>query len=532
MKHFGDITELDGRDLPVVDVITGGSPCQNLSIAGNKEGLKGEQSRLFLEQIRIVKEMREHDKRDGRAGIFIRPRFCIWENVQGALSSNNGRDFQTVLTEFAKVADEGCPCVPMPESGKWSKFGCIYDEMGRWSIAWRLHDAQWWGTTLSVDGRVFEFGTPQRRKRIALVADFGGLAAPEILFIRKGLYGDFDQSEEAGEAAAAKVRGCFDEAGESYTLKVRGGVDKDRYGKTAGKGALIQDNLSATLGASQDQTLIQYKGTGIHGDVSGTLDSSYYKGCGERAGIEREVVFCLEGNGARQSHHGSGYSDSETMYTLNTIEQHAVAIAKVETNSEIYDARGHGGKGVCLTITGDHEDRITDYTAVVVHEGNESVSYGLCRASYNQGKNAQFNFSIDEEKIATQTAKGPGAVVTAASVARRLTPLECERLQGFPDNWTDIGDWTDDKGKMHRYADSPRYKAVGNSICLPFWEYLARRICAQYERRITMGSLFDGIGGFPLVFQRCGAIPVWASEIEPFAIAVTKKHFPEDEDKT
>jgi DNA (cytosine-5)-methyltransferase 1 len=116
------------------------------------------------------------------------------------------------------------------------------------------------------------------------------------------------------------------------------------------------------------------------------------------------------------------------------------------------------------------------------------------------------------------------------TIVRRLTPTECERLQGFPDGWTDIGEWTDSKGKVHKEAsDSARYKALGNSIALPFWQYLARRICAQYERDITIGSLFDGIGGFPYVFERCGAKAVWASEIEDFCIAVTKKHFPEEE---
>ena len=111
---------------------------------------------------------------------------------------------------------------------------------------------------------------------------------------------------------------------------------------------------------------------------------------------------------------------------------------------------------------------------------------------------------------------------------RRLTPLECERLQGFPDGWTDIGEWTDTKGKKHKEADSQRYKALGNSIALPFWEWLARRIAAQYERPVTIGSLFDGIGGFPLAFTRAGGKAVWASEIEEFPIAVTKKHFGED----
>ena len=114
------------------------------------------------------------------------------------------------------------------------------------------------------------------------------------------------------------------------------------------------------------------------------------------------------------------------------------------------------------------------------------------------------------------------------NIVRRLTPLECTRLQGFPDGWVEIGDWVDSSGKLHKDADSPKYKALGNSIALPFWEYLARRIAAQYERPLTMGSLFDGIGGFPLAFQKAGGIPVWASEIEEFTIAVTKKRFGED----
>lgn len=114
------------------------------------------------------------------------------------------------------------------------------------------------------------------------------------------------------------------------------------------------------------------------------------------------------------------------------------------------------------------------------------------------------------------------------SAVRRLTVTECERLQGFEDGWTDIGDWTDSSGKLHKAADSPRYRALGNSIALPFWKYLARRICAQYERDMTMGSLFDGIGGFPIAFEQAGAKALWASEIDEFCIAVTKKHFEEE----
>ena len=118
---------------------------------------------------------------------------------------------------------------------------------------------------------------------------------------------------------------------------------------------------------------------------------------------------------------------------------------------------------------------------------------------------------------------------TGTAIVRRLTPMECERLQGYPDGWTDIGEWTDSKGKKHKDADSPRYKALGNSIALPFWEWMAKRMASQYDRPSTMASLFDGIGGFPLAYTRAGVEPIWASEIEEFPIAVTKIRFPEEE---
>ena len=193
MKHFGDITKLSGYELPIVDVITGGSPCQDLSVAGKRAGLAGERSGLFMEQMRIVKEMRERDERDnGRTAWLVRPRYMVWENVPGAFSSGNpkGADFAAVLEEIIKVAEpDACVQVCVPDGG-WTKSGCYYSADGRWSIAWRLHDAQFWGV-------------PQRRKRIALVADFGGLSAPEILFEREGLRGDLEPSAEEGKGTPA-----------------------------------------------------------------------------------------------------------------------------------------------------------------------------------------------------------------------------------------------------------------------------------------------------------------------------------------
>ena len=173
MKHFGDITQLSGYDLPTCDVLVGGSPCQDLSVAGKRQGLAGERSGLFMEQIRIVKEMREKDGCSGRSAVFRRCRFMVWENVPGCTSSGSprGSDFQAVLQEVARVVCKEAPPIPIPKEG-WPRAGCLHgvgDDGTPFSIAYKQHDAQWWGV-------------PQRRKRVSLLADFNGLSAGEILF--------------------------------------------------------------------------------------------------------------------------------------------------------------------------------------------------------------------------------------------------------------------------------------------------------------------------------------------------------------
>lgn len=197
------------------------------------------------------------------------------------------------------------------------------------------------------------------------------------------------------------------------------------------------------------------------------------------------VVNCvaIEGNGARPSHQGNGYSEEDVGYTLNAVERHAVA-------------------------------------------------YGIDKAAFNQGENAKFGFTVAKDVSTLLTANRPNAVCVDY-IVRRLTPMECERLQGFPDGWTDIGTWTDTKGKKHETLDSARYQALGNSIALPFWRFLLRRISAEYLTPPTMCSLFDGIGGFPLIWESINGkgTAVWASEIEEFPMAVTRYHFGEDEQK-
>ena len=173
MKHYGDIKQINGSDVPPVNVIIGGSPCQDLSVAGKRAGLSGERSGLFMEQIRIIKEMRKSDEQNGRSSIDARPRYMVWENVPGAFSSNKGQDFKAVLEETVGIVAKNKPDIPIPKGG-WHYSGIIMGD--GFSVAWRVFDAQFWGV-------------PQRRRRIALVADFGGCTAPEILFERKSVRG-------------------------------------------------------------------------------------------------------------------------------------------------------------------------------------------------------------------------------------------------------------------------------------------------------------------------------------------------------
>ena len=271
MRHAGDITKLNGAELEIVDCITGGSPCQDLSIAGKRAGLDGERSGLFMEQIRVVKEMREHDRTaNQRAGYIIRPRYMVWENVPGAFSSNGGKDFQAVLTEIVRIVCPEAPDVPMPDRGGWPYAGLLYDDMGRWSIAWRLHDAQYWGV-------------PQRRKRIALIADFGGLSAGEILFERKGLRWDPQKSGEERQGAAGGSEGRL---GKAISFQERSGKPG------GGKGILIQDEHTGALSTFNNQS-----------------------------------VFCLQGNMIDRAEtagcNGRGWTE-EVSYTLNTIDRPAV----------------------------------------------------------------------------------------------------------------------------------------------------------------------------------------------------------------
>lgn len=414
MKHLGDITQIRGDAVPPVDVIIGGSPCQDLSVAGKRAGLAGERSGLYMEQIRIIKEMRSNVRAAGHLR-EISPRYMVWENVPGAFSSNGGEDFRAVLEEAAHIVEPEC-VIPRPENGKWTNAGCIMGD--GWSIAWRVHDAQFWGV-------------PQRRRRIALVADFGGGNAPEILFEREGMRGNPSQSGAARQGIAADAEGC------------------------AGAAICIQGNC---------------------------IDRADTAGC-----------------------NGKGWRDDDVSFTLNTIDRHAITqppcIEMTSTKNTIVD------DGICPTRTARMGTGGNQVNAVCI--SGDDVADTLDASHYK---------GCGERGFKERT------VVADRADVRRLTPLECERLQGYPDGWTDIGEWVDSRGKRHQTTDSARYKALGNSIALPYWRYLLKRISAQFEYTPTMASLFDGIGGFPYLWEGINGkgTCLWASEIEEFPMAVTK----------
>lgn len=636
MKHLGDITKIHGDQIEPVDCITFGSPCQDLSIAGRRAGLAGERSGLFIEAVRIIKEMRSSTN-----GLY--PTFAVWENVPGAFSSNGGEDFRAVLEELARI-EQPDVSIPRPSGrgGRWSKAGAIAGN--GWSLAWRQLDAQYWGV-------------PQRRKRIALVVDFAGQRAGEILFERTSLSRHPDSRIPAWKEIAGLTANCpagndgvvgagrgrkgdgnadcrrteTDKTGEAgrsereertdkresreaaaYSLKIRSGC------AGGGKGALVQTEKVGTLSTLQDQTIFQLVQAGEIIPIN-TQIATRHISMGEKTGLgvgkngdpsftlqarhEHGVCYCIAGNIVDRADtavaNGLGAKE-EVGYTLNTIDRHAVAysINPLSSNSmksanpysgfnetgvsktldcsdanptknqgglaivqpipiqdktgtlspgahagsyngqdayndmlvrcRVFDARGNGNGKIVPTITGDHESRITDYTAIVT-EPEDCLTPWDNQARRIYSENGTFPALAAREK-AGQNQQSVLTETEIRWIVRRLTPTECERLQGYPDGWTDIGEWVDTKGKKHKPTDSPRYKALGNSIALPQWFWIAQKMKPYLSENSTLGSLFDGIGGFPLVWQKTYGTGTarWASEVDSFCIAVTKRRFGEE----
>ena len=506
---------------------------QDLSIAGKRAGLSGARSGLFMEQVRIVKEMREADKRNGRTGDMVRHRYLVWENVVGAFSSNKGKDFAAVLEEIIKIVEPEAPGIEVPEKG-WPTWGGYHDEVGgRWSVVWRTHDAQYWGV-------------PQRRRRISVVADFGGDTASEIQFDGESVSGDIAESGAAGERVAeAAERGfnpavgdcmtawdcqskrIFDTNGKSPTLQggVGGGVNNPAIFCMAtqqGGAELRTDDRAPTLTAAAGMSgnnqpgvcagfklgnSEQARSIGYQEELSPTLNAE----CGgNKPAVVAPAAMAFDTTQITSKENGSQPEFGKPCHTLNA-NAHVPCVALDMTHAcdvirecgeqvpALQDRMGTGGNQVPLTY---QMNGFGDYRAAEVASS--------C-------KQRDFKDSTD--------------LAITRMVVRRLTPLECTRLQGYPDGWVDIGDWTDDKGKKHKDADSPKYKALGNSIALPFWDWMLRRMARYLPEGATLGSLFDGISGFNVCWARIHGAECcrWSSEIEQFPIAVTKKHFGDEE---
>ena len=324
--------------------------------------------------------------------------------------------------------------------------------------------------------------------RISLVLDLTGWCAGEILFEPESLRGHFAPSITPWQATAGIVEKGAGTADRAFTLKIRSGCEG------GGKGALVQTEKSATLSTLQDQTLFAAEPTFcIQGNTLDRPAGAFALDCRNMtANAELSATLQAKSNGGQSLNYINPVCYAATTEPNMVIcDDCSPAIRSrdyKDPNIVCYDARGNGDGMTSPTITGDHNSRITDYTSVVV------------------------------EKIRW--------------IVRRLTPTECERLQGYPDGWTDLGEWVDSKGKTHKPADTPRYKALGNSIALPQWYYVLGGIADRLSDNATLGSLFDGIGGFPYVWAKLHnddkSLCVWASEIEEFPIAVTQKQFPEN----
>lgn len=522
MIHVGDITKLDGAKLPPVDVICGGSPCQDLSVAGLRKGLAGERSGLFMDQVRIVKEMRAEDERRGVSDDFIRPRYLVWENVPGAFSSANGEDFRAVIEEIVHIKDSTCH-VPRPDTGRWESAGAAI--LGdQFSLAWRVLDAQYWGVA-------------QRRRRIFLVADFGGLTAPKILFEQERLLRDPAEGQGQGKGVTTAAGNSSADSGGSRVAEekqvdifafhinqreetinlngisgalmattnlqmqtfVAGGMRKFESAEKeeclclndqGGERMDVSVDVTATLragmsghpplvmgiqqgsagteeipdpalteeaetGGNNQQILFENHGidaryTGPH-EVAPTMSARYGTG-GNNVPLVSDMPesYCIAGNiiDREVQNGGNGLGcQPDISYTLTSADRHAVFSR--QRSDEFLQNR------VTATQSARQHKDATDLVCEPYQNTVGTIGY-----TDHKGINNQY---VSEDKCIVENRK----------LIRRLTPLECERLQGFPDHWTDIPG----------ASDSARYKALGNSVAIPCVDFVLRGI-AYFLRKM------------------------------------------------
>ena len=415
MAHAGDVTQLHGGKLPPVDIVTFGSPCQGLSMAGQRRGLADERSGLFMEAIRIIDEMRE-----ATHGEY--PRFALFENVPGALSSAGGRDFAAVLQSFTKAE------IPMPYSGRWANAGMVRG--GGVDLAWCVYDAQY-------------FGTAQRRRRLFLVADFRDRSASEILFVPKSLRGYFEAGGTPRQGLAAFAESGPDTAGRAVDIL------NDQGGASL---TVERSGLSPTL---RSQT---------HGNLPVVA-----------AGFDLQQI-------TSKTNRSTLRPVQPTL--CETGQPHVLTMATGQANAEVL-------ADIAPTLNCNHKQPLLVHPQIA---GTLCASgAGLSRPA-GMGSETDFcivpaavdcrNFRETQEISGTlqaKTASGGYSLnyqnpIRIGCYVRRLTPLECERLQGFPDFWTE-------QGGGRGISDTSRYQMLGNSIAVPCVAYIMQGIYHAPERR-------------------------------------------------
>ena len=523
MIHVGDITKLDGAKLPPVDVICGGSPCQDLSVAGLRKGLAGERSGLFMDQVRIVKEMRAEDERRGVSDDFIRPRYLVWENVPGAFSSANGEDFRAVIEEIVHIKDSTCH-VPRPDTGRWESAGAAI--LGdQFSLAWRVLDAQYWGVA-------------QRRRRIFLVADFGGLTAPKILFEQERLLGDPAEGQGQGKGVTTTAGNSSADSGGSRVAEEKQ-VDIFAFHINQREETINLNGISGALMATTNMQMQTFVAEGMRKFESAEKEEECL--ClndqgGERMDVSVDITATLRAGmsghpplvmGIQQGSAGTeeipdpalteeaetGGNNQQILFENHGIDArytgpHEVAptmsarygtggnnVPLVSDMPESYCIAGNiidrevqnGGNGLgcqpdisyTLTSADRHavfsrqrsdeflQDRVTATQSARQHKDATDL---VCEPYQNTVGTIGYT---DHKGINNQYVSEDKCIVENRRLIRRLTPLECERLQGFPDHWTDIPG----------ASDSARYKALGNSVAIPCVDFVLRGI-AYFLRKM------------------------------------------------
>ena len=444
----GDVSQMDGSKYAGVTLLTGGSPCQDLSIAGKRAGMtegSGTRSSLFFEQVRIWQETQAP--------------YILWENVCGALSSNNGRDFAAVLSALVGAA------VPVPSDG-WESAGVAAGPTG--VAAWRVLDAQW-------------FSVPQRRRRVfVLGVRPGGVDPAQVLLDGDGLCGDSAPGGEAWEGAAPDAgRGAQGGGGVTYAMDAECNPSVEKIGAlNTGSATVVLPAVAVNIS----------NGVASVDGVMGTLGA---RSGGQEVGNQTRgvvIAHAIQNPGLEKAQNGLGIAGANApMYTLEGTGHGVVT----------YDARGNGDGDVVNTLAGDHANRVTDYTPIVMRQ-REGKPGGGKGPLLSEGKSLTLGTTNDQVVFTRQRTDEYQELGVASTIAardyksasdnvagsvgrpRRLMPVECEALMGWPRDWTALG--IDEQGREYALKDTPRYKLCGNGCAAPVIQWIAWRLAQVMGR--------------------------------------------------